>query len=305
MTIEKSNNAISKKIGIIDLILFITFSFLFLLISVLKGIFILYPMFLSLCILFCLLCQRGFKFKRLLVLGIAGCKRAFSVIYILLLIGIVIAVWMTAGTVPTLVYYGIKIITPNYFILSAFILNIVVSLLIGTSFGTVSTIGIVLIIMASGSNVNLHLVVGAIIAGAYFGDRCSPMSSSANLIATITKTKIDINIKKMIGSSLLPLIISIIFYFLISLMNPVEFEREYFLEEITNLFDTSWLTLLPALVILLLAWLRIKIKLIMLISITIAVLISITMQKYSLPDIFIYSFWGFQLSENTNLRADS
>ncbi len=285
-----------------DLIWFLIISFILLLISILKGVFIVYPMLASLTILIGLLWQRGFKPKRLLALGIAGSKKSFSVLYILLLIGVVIAIWMTAGTVPTLVYYGIQIISPDYFILSAFILSMLVSLLIGTSFGTVSTIGIALIIMASGSTINPHLVVGAIVAGAYVGDRCSPMSSSANLIAVITQTKIHTNIRKMLVTSFFPLSISILCYWLISRSNPVEFEREYFLSEISNLFEVNPIVLLPALAVLLLAWLRVEIKLVMLVSILIGLAISVYIQGYSGSEIWQYAVWGFELSQETSLK---
>ncbi|MEM9924681.1 MAG: hypothetical protein AAF915_13165 [Cyanobacteria bacterium P01_D01_bin.50] len=160
-----------------DLILFLIFSFVLLVISAFGGYFIVYPLLASMIALFLLLLKRGFKPNQLFKLAWAGSKKSFSVIYILLLIGVVIAVWMMAGTVPAIVYYGIQMINPSYFIVSAFLLSILVSLLIGTSFGTVSTIGIALMIMASGTSVNPHLTAGAIIAGAYFGD--TPLVSAS------------------------------------------------------------------------------------------------------------------------------
>ena len=85
-----------------------------------------------------------------------------------------------------IVYYGVAFMSAKYFILSAFLLCCLISFLLGTSFGTVGTIGIVLIVLAKSGNVDVNMTAGAIIAGAYFGDRCSPMSSSANLIAALT-----------------------------------------------------------------------------------------------------------------------
>ncbi|VEP13456.1 Malate-2H(+)/Na(+)-lactate antiporter [Hyella patelloides LEGE 07179] len=236
------------------------------------------------------------------MLAFAGIKKSFSVIYILLLIGVVIAVWMTAGTVPTIVYYGIQIINPSYFILSAFLLTLLVSLLLGTSFGTVSTIGIALMIMASGSSVNPHFTAGAIIAGAYFGDRGSPMSSSANLIAIITQTKIHTNIKKMLVTTLLPLLVATLFYLILSLANPVQLEKQYLIAEISKLFNVNPIVLLPALAIFLLAWSRVEIKISMLVSIVIGLFISRYIQGYSFSEIFQYMLMGFELSEDTNLK---
>ena len=285
-----------------DLIFFLIISFILLLISVFRGDFIVYPMLASLTILFLLLLKRGFKVKTLFALAFAGSKKSFSVIYILLLIGVVIAVWMAAGTVPALVYYGLQTIDPTYFILFAFILSVLVSLLIGTSFGTVSTIGIALMIMASGSDVNANLVAGGIIAGAYFGDRTSPMSSSANLIAIVTQTKIHTNVRKMLATTWIPLLVSTLFYLLLSLANPVEFERQYFTAEIVSLFNITPIVLLPAFAILLLAWLRVEIKLSMLVSILIGLYISIDLQGHSFSEIFRYMLLGFELPENTSLQ---
>ncbi|MEB3218942.1 MAG: Na+/H+ antiporter NhaC family protein [Nostocales cyanobacterium 94392] len=285
-----------------ELIFFLIFSFVLLLISVFKGYFIVYPLLASIIALFLLLLKRGFNIKTLFALAWAGSKKSFSVISILLLIGIVIAVWMMAGTVPAIVYYGIQMINPSYFIVSAFLLTIFVSLLIGTSFGTVSTIGIALMIMASGSSVNPHLTAGAIIAGAYFGDRCSPMSSSANLISIITQTKIHINIRKMLKTTFLPLVVSTIVYLLISVTNPVEFDSQYITFEISRLFNINPIVLLPALAILFLAWLHLEIKISMLISILISLFISIYIQGYSLSEIFRYTLLGFQLSEDSTLK---
>ncbi|MCJ8280354.1 MAG: Na+/H+ antiporter NhaC family protein [Rivularia sp. ALOHA_DT_140] len=285
-----------------DLILFLIFSFVLLLIGAFKGYFIVYPLLVSMVSLFILLLKREFKLNQLLSLAWGGSKKSFSVIYILLLIGIVISIWMTAGTVPAIVYYGIQIIQPDYFIFSAFLLTILVSLLIGTSFGTVSTIGIALMIMASGSNVNPHIIAGAIIAGAYFGDRCSPMSSSANLVAIITGTDIYTNVRRMLKTTFLPLVVSLIIYLLISIANPVKIEQNYISSEISRLFNVNPIVLLPALAILLFAWLRVEIKISMLVSILIGLLISLFLQSYSVTDIFRYIIFGFELSSESSLK---
>lgn len=92
-------------------------------------------------ILMAILLKRGFSLKSLIEMAVIGSQRSLSVIAILLLIGAVMAVWMDARTVPVLVYWGIKSIGPQYFIFWAFILTSVISVLLGTSFGSVSTRG--------------------------------------------------------------------------------------------------------------------------------------------------------------------
>ena len=194
------------------ILFFLLFSFILLLISTLKGYLIIYPLLISMAILIAILITRGYSIIHLMRLAFASSKKSFLVINILLSIGAVIAIWMSAGTIPIIVYYGTKFIQPQYFIFSAFLFSSLVSILIGTSIGTVSTIGIALMIMSRGSDVNTNIIAGAIIAGAYFGDRCSPMSSSAHLVATITETKINHNLKNMAIATFYPLMVAIIFY---------------------------------------------------------------------------------------------
>ncbi|NJK51188.1 Na+/H+ antiporter NhaC family protein [Candidatus Gracilibacteria bacterium] len=285
-----------------DLLFSLLASFIFLLICVNQGIFIIYPLLLTLALFLPLYLKRGFKMRSLLQMAFTSSKKSFSIIAILLLIGILIAIWMAAGTVPGLVYYGIQLIAPQDFILWAFILTSCLSLLIGTSFGTISTIGIALMLVARGSNINLHLVAGAIIAGAYLGDRCSPMSSSAHLVASVTATKIYTNLKNMVRTAYLPLIISLLFYWVLSHFNPVPAINHNFLLEITSIYKVFPIVLLPIFPILILALLRVEVKLTMLVSITIAIAISIYIQGYSWIQILRFALFGYYLPQTTALH---
>jgi Na+:H+ antiporter, NhaC family len=255
----------------------------------------------SLAIFIAILLNRGFSLKSLIAMAVSGSQKSFSVINILLLIGVVMSVWMAAGTVPVLVYWGIKLISPQYFILSAFILTSMISLLIGTSFGAASTIGLALTIAASGSAVNPNMIGGAIIAGAYFGDRCSPMSSSANLIAAITKTEIYTNLKNMVATSWLPLIVSSILYLILSLANPVELANSNLIVEISKAFNLNSITLLPALTILILCVVRIEVKIAMAASVIMASAIAIFVQGYSPIELIQFALTGFKLASTSSL----
>lgn len=285
-----------------DLIFTLIFSFTLLLMSVFQGYFIAYPLLASMLIFMAVLMRRGFPLKNLLKMAFLGSRKSFSVLSILLLIGVVTAVWMAAGTVPAIVYYGIQLIHPQYFIVATFVLSSIVSLLLGTSFGTVSTVGIALMIMAKGSGVNPHLVAGAIIAGAYVGDRCSPMSSSANLIATVTQTRLYTNIQNMWRTAFVPLILSTIIYSILSLLNPVQRIDQSFTIELSQVFKIHSIDLLPAVAILLLAVLQIEVKLSMLISVIVASAIAIFYQDYSLLELLKFSVIGFRLEESTPLQ---
>ncbi|MEG4519882.1 MULTISPECIES: Na+/H+ antiporter NhaC family protein [unclassified Microcoleus] len=285
-----------------DLLFFVIISFILLLVSAIKGYFIVAPLLASMVILIAILLKRGFQLKSLIKMAVAGSKKSFSVIGILLLIGAVMAVWMAAGTVPVLVYWGIKLISPQYFIFSAFILTSIVSVLLGTSFGTASTIGVALTIAARGSGVNPNMIAGAIVAGAYFGDRCSPMSSSANLIAAITKTEIYTNLKNMTVTGLLPLIVSSLLYLILSFLNPVELSGNNLALELGTAFNLNSITLLPALTILILCVLRVEVKIAMATSVIAGSAIAIFVQGYSPIDILQFALTGFKLESTSSLK---
>ena len=131
-----------------DLIAVLLISFGLLITSAINGIFIAYPLLAALLLLISILLRRGFPLKALLKMGLLGARQALPVVKVLLLIGIITAVWMAAGTVPALVYYGTSLVSGQIFLLWAFMLTGVVSTLIGTSFGAVGTIGIALMVIA-------------------------------------------------------------------------------------------------------------------------------------------------------------
>lgn len=110
-------------------------------------------------------------------------RKMCSVIDIYLLIGAITALWRSAGTIGFFIYHGLQIITPQMFLLVAFLLTSFISYALGTSFGVVGTVGVILMALARSGGVDAAVTAGTIIAGAYFGDRCSPASSSAALAA--------------------------------------------------------------------------------------------------------------------------
>jgi NhaC family Na+:H+ antiporter len=208
---------------------------------------------------------------------------------------------MAAGTVPAIVYYGLKYISPNLFILSAFIVSSTVSLLIGTSFGTVGTVGIALIVMARSGNVSITATAGAIIAGAYLGDRGSPMSSSANLVAHITETNLYTNIKNMVKTAVIPFVISIIAYTLISLRNPISTTDSRITTDISSYFNLGTIAVIPAIVILVLSLFKINVKLSMLISVISATIISVVFQNNGVMDTVEYILSGYKIKGDSYL----
>jgi NhaC family Na+:H+ antiporter len=241
--------------------------------------------------------KRGFKLKELVDMVLKGSRKSLVIVNILLLIGAITAVWRASGTVAYVVYYGIKLMNPNYFILYAFILCCIVSFLLGTSLGTVGTIGMILMVMVKGGDMNINIVAGAIIAGAYFGDRCSPMSSSANLVATITGTDLYTNIKNMFRTSIIPFTLCVIIYGILSFQNPLYLGESQISAEIINSFNLNGVVIIPALIILALAAFRVEVKLSILVSIVCGMVITVLLQGESIVDTIKYAVMGYSSRE--------
>ena len=187
-------------------------SILVIIIAVANSIAIGYALIIVWCIMAYVFYRKGYQPKELLNLSWTGAKTSIVVMQIFLLIGWLIAMWQAAGIIPMIIATGIDLIDPSIFIACAFLLTALVSMLLGTALGTVGTIGIVLITMAKAGNIPENIVAGAIIAGAYFGDRNGPLSSSASLVAALTHTKVSTNIPIMFKDGLPALIISTVLY---------------------------------------------------------------------------------------------
>lgn len=285
-----------------DIFLVFTISFLLLVFSILKGIFIGYPLMICFVLFVLLALRKGFLIKDILKMSYNGGKKVFLVLRIFLLIGAITAAWMASGTVAGIVYYGIELMHPQYFLLYAFMICVVISFLLGTAFGTVSTVGVALMVMARGGGININMAAGAIIAGAYFGDRSSPMSSSANLVATLTETQLYRNIKNMFKTAIIPFVIAGILYTLLSISHPLNLVESTIGTEIKNTFLVDWRVLLPAGMILIFAILRLDVKLSMLLSIITALGLAVFLQGYSLMEILDFTLFGFHLDAANPLK---
>lgn len=281
----------------LDVVIAFIITFLLLVFSVYKGIFVAYPLMIGFVLFFILSVRRGYPVRNILVMAYNGGKKSFIVLKIFILIGAITAIWMASGTVPAIVYYGIMLINPSLFILSAFLISCFVSILIGTSFGTVGTVGIALMVIARGGGVNLAAAGGAIIAGAYFGDRCSPMSSSASLVVLLTETNIYDNIKNMFKTSIIPFIISMIFYTIISLIFPLHNTAKAINNEIVNAFNVNIVVLIPALIIIVFAMFKINVKISMLVSIVVAFLLSIFIQNNTALESVKFIISGYRMDK--------
>ncbi len=188
--------------------------------------------------------------------GIANTiKVASPAILILLIIGMIIGTWILAGIVPALIYYGLQILAPGYFLLTTAIICCIVSLATGSSWTTAGTVGIALMGIGQGFKIPLPMVAGAIVSGAYFGDKMSPLSDTTNLAPAMAGARLFDHVRHMVYTTGPSLIIALFLYYL--------FGRKYAINELdstaireiltglaVNFRINLWLILPPLLVIL-------------------------------------------------------
>lgn len=178
---------------------------------------------------------------------VASCTPA---IIILLLIGAIGGTWMVSGIVPTMIYYGVQIIRPEVFLISSSVLCAMVSLLIGSSWTTVATIGVALMGIGKAHGFDDGWIAGSIITGAYFGDKLSPLSDTTVLASSVSGTPLFTHIKYMMNTTVPAFIISLSIFFVAGLTVEVSHEGNalQFMEALSHSFVISpWLLAVPVL----------------------------------------------------------
>lgn len=177
------------------------------------------------------------------------------------------------------------------------------SVLLGTSFGTVGTLGVILMVLAKSGHVDVNVAAGAIIAGAYLGDRCSPMSSSANLVAVLTRTRLYLNLENMLKTSVLPFLLTCAGYTFFSLKHPLIGGNNPIVAAIPQSFDLNPVVLVPAVLILALAAIRIDVKISMSLSSLVGMAIALFIQQVGLTELLGYIATGYRLDQPGPLSA--
>ena len=148
---------------------------------------------------------------------VKGISRSLGAILILLAVGSLIGTWMLAGTVPTLIYYGLDLLNPSMFYAASCLICAIVAMSIGSSWTTAATVGVALMGVSIGMGMSEAITAGAIISGAYFGDKISPLSETTNLAPAIAGTNLFEHIQYMLWTTVPSIIITLILFVLIGL----------------------------------------------------------------------------------------
>ena len=182
-------------------------------------------------------------------------------ILILLIVGIMIGAWIIGGTVPSLMYFGLKIVSPSIILPLTFVLCAVMSVFTGTSFGSIATMGLALTGVAMGMGIPVPMVVGAVISGAYFGDKLSPMSDNTNMGSAMAGTSLFEHIGSMMYTTLPATLIALVLYVILGLryasgaMDTTNIDL--MMTTLDSTFNISIIAIIPAIMMLVVSVLKI------------------------------------------------
>ena len=245
---------------------------------------------------------RKHSVKAMAQMAFSGIKTVKNILITFILIGIITAVWRSGGTIPYVVYHATRFCNPRIMVLVTFLLCCLISVLTGTAFGTAATMGVICVTMATSMGIPIFYTGGAVLAGSFFGDRCSPMSTSALLVSSLTKTDLYRNIGNMVKTSIVPFLVSCVLYALLGMGIGTNQD----VTQIRSLFSDHFIlhpaALIPAAVIIVFSCFRVNVKTTMSISILCGLAVSHWIQGISLAELLRISLWGYQ-PENPEVAA--
>ena len=243
-------------------------------------------------------------------------SKGFPAILILFAIGVIIGTWIISGTIPMLIHFGINLIHPSYIYILAFIIPIVFSTLTGTSWGSIGTIGVVIIGVAAVIDANLGITAGAIVGGAFFGDKLSPLSDTTNIAAMATEVDLYDHIQSMMITTLPSAIIAAIIYFILGFIYPPSFlsgetqQVSITLSAISSIFNFNIWLVIPPLIVLIGSIKKMATLPTLLTSSLSAATLALIFQPYTSTDIMVtinkgfntkMAFWVHDLPDNISI----
>ncbi|AVQ28062.1 Na+/H+ antiporter NhaC [Fusobacterium ulcerans] len=259
------------------------------------------PMFLIVWLFIYPACMRlGYSFKEIDDGVMESCKKGLGAVLILMAVGAIISTWIAAGTVPAIIYYGLKLISPKMFLLATFLLCSFVSIACGTSWGTMGTAGIAMFAIGESLGIPTGMTIGAIISGSYLGDMISPMSDSTNVAAAAAGTDLITHCKELLYLAFPVSVVTGIIYYILGLKFAVDnFDDSYIVHVsslLTSNFKTGLIAFIPMIFLLLLLFFKKPAMLSMVASSLVAGLIAVLYQGMPLKNM-IPVFWaGFKIN---------
>ena len=232
-------------------------------------------------------------------------KRAMRAILILMIIGTIVGTWILSGTVPTMIYYGLQILSPSIYLLAACIICCIVSLATGSSWTTAGTVGIALIGIGAGLGIPMGMSAGAIVSGAYFGDKMSPLSDTTNLAPPMAGTTLFEHIKHMLYTTVPALIITLILYGLLGLRyvgKTMDYAQiNTVMQAMSNHFVISPLLLLPPVIVIIIVVMKVPAIPGLLAGSVLGGIFAAIFQGSHLGEIITAAHYGFEMNSGVEL----
>lgn len=239
----------------------------------------------------------GVSYKKILEDIAKNIKSTAGAILILLLVGALAGTWLLSGVIPVMVYYGLQILHPSIFLAACVIICSLISVSTGSSWTTTATVGIALIGIAQVLDISVGMTAGAILSGAYFGDKLSPMSDTTNLAPAMAGTDLFTHIRYMTYTTVPSILVTLLVFFIIgfSMDTTAVVDTSTILADLNSTFNISpWLFLVPIIVILLIVK-----KIPPLVALLVGTLLGALAAVIFQPDLVI------QVAESTQLNIKS
>ena len=243
----------------------------------------------------------GYSWSELQEGVIEKISSSLPALMILWAVGLLIGSWVFSGTIPMIIYYGVDLISPQYLVLTAFVIAAIISTVTGTSWGSAGTVGVAIMGIAQGLDVNLAATAGAVVAGAYFGDKLSPLSDTTNLAPIAAGSELYEHIKHMFYTTIPATIVAIAAYLFfgseVASSGANVSESVLALQgQLDKIFHWNIILLLPVLFVLagsVLKWPTIPV---MIIASLFSVILGVIIQGFSLKNGFISVMTGFNVT---------
>lgn len=240
--------------------------------------------------------SRGYRWKEMEAGGFKLLHVAMPAVATLIVVGMLIGVLISSGTVPTLIYYGLEILSPQWFLAASMLMCAVVSLVVGSSWTTVGTVGLALMGIGIALEIPVYWSAGAIVSGAFFGDKMSPLSDTTNLSPAVTETNIFDHIKNMLPTTVPAMLIALVIYAFAGGADAGEGSLARIVsirEGLDATFDLGLWQILPLLVILTLAFLKVSPIPALFTATCLGGVIAMLTQGASFHDVLTYAHSGF------------
>lgn len=236
--------------------------------------------------------------------------KGMPAILILITVGAMVGTWMASGTIPMMIYYGVQIVSPKWLLVTAFLITCLVSVATGTSWGSVATMGVALMGIASALGVNPAATAGAVIAGSYFGDKISPLSDTTNLAPLAAGSNLYEHIGHMFWTTVPATIVSLVVYAIVGLnantaAGATSEAVTNMMAQLDQMYDWNILILLPVILVLAGSLLKLPTIPVMILSTVVAGMEGIFMQGISLGNVLTSTVSGFNVTMITRPGFDA